>query len=114
MNYQYHDRVPREIREAERYYIQEAAEEIADAFFDELLSLIDKAAENPHHFHFADKNRRYRRANLKRFPYHFIFKEFSSFIYIIAVRHNERHPNYGMRRQVKPRFPSNRRTSSDE
>ena len=101
MNYRHHQRVQRDIDEAVAHYEEEAGPKIADEFFSELLDLIDAAGENPRHFHFSDKPRGYRRANLKRFPYHFIYKEFPGFIYILVVKHDNRRPNYGLRREIR-------------
>ena len=38
------------------------------------------------------------RANLKRFPYHFLFKELPDGIRVMLVRHHRRHPDFGVER----------------
>jgi len=40
-----------------------------------------------------------RRANLKRFPYHFLFRVVGDCVRILVVRHHRRHPEYGVERE---------------
>src|SRR6266404_2550180 len=66
-------------------------------FWEELNSFINKAAANPHRFHLETRDRR--RVNLKRFPYHFLFREIPNGIRITVVRHNKQHPERGLERR---------------
>jgi ParE toxin of type II toxin-antitoxin system, parDE len=63
----YHPLVRGDVEEALSYY-RKVAVPLADEFHAELRSIINRAAENPLRFHQADQG--FRRANLKRFPYH--------------------------------------------
>lgn len=92
----YHPRVPLEVREAYRYY-DETSHQVAERFWDELTEAIHHARLLPELHHFDSSG--YRRANLNRFPYHFLFQVHPESIRIIVVRHNRRHPGYGTRRR---------------
>jgi plasmid stabilization system protein ParE len=70
---------------------------LEDEFWDELMSRIEAAAQNPEHFHFADLG--LRRVNLNRFPYHFLFRVLTGKIRITVVRHNKRRTEYGLERR---------------
>jgi plasmid stabilization system protein ParE len=93
----FHRKVRNEAAEAQDYYEQEAGPEIAERFLAALLSAVQRAAANPRHCHPLDH--RLRRANLKHFPYHFLFEVRDGYIYIIVLRHHKRHPSYGLKRR---------------
>ena len=92
----YHPLVRGDVEEALSYY-QRISPRLADEFHEELLSIINRAAENPLRFHFADKC--FRRANLRRFPYHLLYEVHPESVRVMLVRHNKRHPEYGLPRR---------------
>jgi plasmid stabilization system protein ParE len=63
----------------------------------ELRRVIAVAAKLPGRFHLIKPG--FRRANLKRFPYHFIYRELPDGIRVILVRHHRRNPRLGMERE---------------
>ncbi|TLD70664.1 type II toxin-antitoxin system RelE/ParE family toxin [Phragmitibacter flavus] len=79
------------------YYSEEASVSVADRFFQTFLRTVDRALFNPQGFHFA--NRVYRRADVAGFPYHFLYREMPYGIRILVLRHDRRHPSFGMKRQ---------------
>ena len=91
----YHSSIQREIREALDYY-GGVSEQLSVDFWDELTSAFDYARRFPYRHHFDSSGRR--RGNLKRFPYHFLFRVSDSVVKITVVRHNSRNPGYGSRR----------------
>lgn len=91
----YHSAIQREIREALEYY-GGVSEQLADDFWGELTAAFDYARRFPHRHHFDPSGRR--RSNLKRFPYHFLFRASDSAVKITVLRHNSRNPGYGSRR----------------
>lgn len=91
----YHPAVQRDVSRILRYY-DGINDRLGDEFWEELNSFIAQAAARPHHFHLEAEGRR--RVNLKRFPYHFLFRETSNGIRIIVVRHHHQHPNFGQAR----------------
>lgn len=96
MNLEFHPAVQRDISEILRRYDLVSCS-LGNDFFAELLAYAEKAAENPKHFHPYSED--FRRANLKRFPYHFLHREFPAGIRVTIVRHHRRHPGYGIKRR---------------
>lgn len=93
----YHPRVRDDVREIVSYYDEQAGA-TGDRFLQELRDFIETVRQNPTRFHPVDRRRR--RCNLKRFPYHFIFELTSSRqIRILVVRHHKRHPGFGLGRR---------------
>lgn len=93
----FHRLVQRDMDGILRYYRAEASDSVADRFFSAFLETVDRALSNPQGFHFA--NPVYRRANIPRFPYHFLYRETSDGIRVLVLRHDRRHPNYGLHRK---------------
>jgi len=91
----YHPLVKRDVTEALRYY-HDIALRLGDEFLEEVESVIEKAAENPLRHHLAGRG--FRRANLPRFPYHVLYEVNGEMLRVMHVRHNKRHPDYGMNR----------------
>ena len=85
-------------RDAEilRYY-EKISPRLGDEFWVELTHLLDLISSNPERFHFADPG--LRRANMKRFPYHVLFRVKPISVRVIVIRHNKRRPSYGSTRQ---------------
>lgn len=96
MNFSFHRRVQQDVSEALRYYDAAAGSALGDAFFAELIALIESASRNPTKFHSVKGE--LRRANLRRFPYHFLFRCKDDVVRILVVRHNRRHPGFGTER----------------
>ncbi len=92
----YHPAVQRDVSGILRHY-DAISPRLGDAFWEELTNLIEAAQDNPARFHPVDQG--LRRANLKRFPYHFVFRASWDRIRVIVVRHHRRHPGYGLRRR---------------
>jgi len=95
MSVVYHSFVQRDVSQILRYY-DRISNRLGDEFWEELNFIIKQASTNPKHFHFETRDRR--RANLKRFPYHFLFRESASGIRVTVVRHNKQHPKRGLER----------------
>ena len=93
----FHRLVQRDMDGIFHYYQEEASDSVADRFFKTFLATVDRALANPQGFHFA--NPVYRRANLPGFPYHFLYREMTYGIRILVLRHDRRHPDYGLSRK---------------
>ena len=96
MKVEYHPSVRRDVREALDHYSTES-ERLADDFWNELLAGINEAAANPelHHFDLCAL----RRFNLNRFPYHFLYRTGNDRIRVLVLRHDKRHPSFGVKRK---------------
>ena len=97
MNVGFHPAAIRDTREITAYY-REISPELAIEFQTELEATLLKAAHNPGHFHPAP-NSNYRRANLKRFPYHALYGVKAGRIRVFVVKHHKREPSYGLDRK---------------
>ncbi len=92
----YHPLVPNEVLKFVHYY-EERSASVADQFWEELKEAIDDAARYPERHHFDDSGRR--RSNLKRFPFHFLFRVYPDRIRVTVIRHNRQKPSYGSKRK---------------
>lgn len=82
--------------EALRYYAG-ISSALADEFNEEVRSAIAQVAANPLRFHLVRQG--FRRANLQRFPYHILYEFREHDLRVMHIRHNKRHPDYGMTRR---------------
>jgi plasmid stabilization system protein ParE len=84
-----------EIDEAVDYYrgIDEA---LAQAFLLELENAAERVADHPHVWQCI--LRHFRRFNLRRFPYALIYSLEPDHVYVLAVMHERRRPNYWLER----------------
>lgn len=96
MRIEYHPDVASDVEEAVGRY-DPVSQRLADEFLAELRSRITHAAKLPGRFHLIKPG--LHRANLKRFPYHFLYRELGDGIRVTLVRHHRRQPNYGMDRE---------------
>jgi toxin ParE1/3/4 len=92
----YHPAVQGDVSRILRYY-DSISGRLGDEFWDELNSFIQQAASNPQRFHFEARDRR--RVNLRRFPYHFLFREVPDGIRITVIRHHKQRPGHGLKRR---------------
>jgi len=96
MEVKYHPLVRQDVLAAARKY-HDISHRLAAEFDTELKATIAQAAKNPLRFHPVDFG--LRRANLKRFPYHFLYDIHPTFIRVLIVRHHKRHPDFGLDRK---------------
>ena len=92
----YHPAVQREVGAVLRHY-DRISPSLGNAFWDELMAWIEAARVAPERFHLTDRG--LRRVNLKRFPYHVLYRQVARGIRVIVVRHHRRHPSYGIKRR---------------
>ena len=96
MRIEYHPSVRQDVVEATRRY-EAVSKTLAKEFKAELRRVIAMVAANPNRFHRVKPE--FHRGNLRRFPYHFIYREVAEGIRVTLVRHHRRHPEFGMNRQ---------------
>jgi len=92
-----HPKVRADVFKIMEYYEQVATPELADEFYRELQQFIEEVAERPESF--SVRERDIRRANLRRFPYHLLFRIARDSVRILVVRHHTRHPSFGATRR---------------
>lgn len=93
----YHRLFVRDLRVALDYYGLEGGSKLADRFFAEVEASVAKITAQPTGHHFSDGG--YRRMALRSFPYHILYDVDSLGIWIGILRHDRRHPSYGLRRK---------------
>ena len=71
MRLEFHKQVASDIARIMEYYENVAGPELADEFYTELQYRFQKAADSPGSY--SIREREFRRVNLNRFPYHFLF-----------------------------------------
>ena len=91
----YHPKVQKDVNNILRYY-DGVSHNLADEFWNELCQHIEQIGKNPELSHPAKEG--LRRVNLRRFPYHILFRRLPNSIRVIVVRHHKRHPQTGMTR----------------
>lgn len=88
-----------EVDEAVDHY-QSLDEPLARAFLEELENASARILAHPHVWQCVFKH--YRRLNLQRFPYAIIYAFESDHVFVVAVMHERRCPNYWLKRTKKP------------
>jgi plasmid stabilization system protein ParE len=96
MNLVLHRLIRSDVDEIMVYYDESDKPELADDFYRELRRQFVLVVRNPFRNHFFKHD--LRRANLKRFPFHFLYKVPSDSVRILVVRHHRRDPAYGLER----------------
>ena len=91
-----HPRLAADIRETALHYA-EVSERTLFAFWSELDVILASIERNPRSHHFDSCG--LRRANFKRFPHHLLYEVDEDTIFLVVLRHDRRHPEYGLKRR---------------
>jgi len=97
MRLEFHKHVASDISLIMDYYENIAGPELADEFYAELTFYFQKAADSPESYGIRERD--LRRVNLKRFPYHFLFRLLEDRVRVLVVRHHKRRPSLGTHRR---------------
>ncbi len=97
MRLELHPEVQRDVNEAFEYYLR-VAPSVVDRFAADLDRCLLQITQNPRRFSFLKGHRELRRARLKGFPYVVIYRELPKKVLVVTVRHERRHPDYGLAR----------------
>ena len=92
-----HPKVYSDIDRIMAYYEEVATPELANEFYAELRRFMREAVVRPESFAICERD--IRRANLYRFPYHFLFRIAGDAVRILVIRHHSRHPSLGTGRR---------------
>ena len=93
----FHPRVHSDISKVMDYYERVATLELADEFYCEFRAAVKAIAEKPQSVSLRKGD--FRRVNLRRFPYHFLFRIVGDSLRVLVVRHHYRRPSFGTRRR---------------
>lgn len=91
MSYSFHPEAEIEFREAIEYY-ESREEGLGFDFAHEVYSAIGRAAEHPRAWPMLDGD--IRRCQTRRFPYGVLYSQEKNSIYVLAVMHLHRQPDY--------------------
>ena len=92
-----HPKVHSDVLAVMEYYEGVAGPALADDFYGELRRFMVEASARPESF--AIREHDLRRVNLRRFPYHFLFRIVGDSVRILVVRHHRRNPTLGLLRR---------------
>jgi plasmid stabilization system protein ParE len=98
MSLRFHPRVQHDINEVLDYYADRSLT-AADRFWDDLHLRFREIEQQPRRFPFLHQPRGLRRAQLSRFPYLIVYYESPGGVKITCVKHEKRHPAFGMSRR---------------
>jgi plasmid stabilization system protein ParE len=93
----FHIRVQKEVDEAVRWYDNQSAG-LGGDFYDKFSDALSQIASHPEGFAFWLRSNTIRRAKLRRFPYDLLFEIRPDAVRIVCLRHEKRHPGFGMGR----------------
>jgi plasmid stabilization system protein ParE len=93
----FHRLIKRDLRTVMTHYEEEVGPNLAARFQQEFEELALRIAQNPNRFHFAAGM--LRRANFPSFPYHLLYRDTKAGTRILVLRHHQRRPTFGTRRQ---------------
>ena len=91
-----HPHLAADIRDVAMHYA-EVSERVLAAFWIELDLVLASIERNPRSHHFDSCG--LRRASFQRFPYHLLYEVEDETIYLVVLRHDRRHPSFGIERR---------------
>ena len=92
-----HPALADDIRVIAEHYA-EISERVLFACWRELDSVLVSVERNPRIHHFDSCG--LRRVNFRKFPYHLLYEVAEDAISLLVLRHDKRHPNYGIDRRT--------------
>lgn len=93
----FHPKVFSEVDAIMGYYERVAGIQLADDFYAEFRLFVQDASDDPEKYNI--RRGKFRRVNLKRFPFNFLFRVQEETMRILVVRHHARRPTYGTKRR---------------
>ena len=91
-----HPLVHLDVFEAMNFYEREGGTKLAADFFLEFAQVKDSIVERP--LSFVSYDRELRQARFDRFPYHALFSIEPDHVFVLVVRHDARHQDFGLDR----------------
>ncbi len=97
MNLHFHRAVQTDVRLALEYFDREGGAKLGDRFFAEVQAAKERILAGPTRYGFFKDD--LRRAKLRVFRYHFLYRIVRGEVRVLVLRHNRRHPEFGVMRQ---------------
>jgi plasmid stabilization system protein ParE len=98
MRLEYHPAVQGDFNAALDYYEGEGGPHLADRFEAEFRTCIASINAGPRQFPPYRKSPVFRRVRLKSFPFLIVYREKTDVIRVTLLKHERRHPQFGMTR----------------
>ncbi len=92
-----HPELATDIRDTAMHYA-EVSGRVHALFWRELDAVLASIERNPRAHHYDACG--LRRANFQRFPFHVLYEVDDATIFLVVLRHDRRHPTFGLDRQV--------------
>ena len=99
MTLEFHPAVQKDFNEALRYYEAGGGSHLSDRFAAEFRDCLAAIKVGPTRFPFYQNSERLRRVRLRSFPFLIIFRENAASVRVILLKHERRHPRFGMARR---------------
>jgi len=96
MKLTFHPAVRRDLRGILDYY-DERSDSAGNRFYEAFDEARRRIKKTHTQFHLLDDCRR--RCDLAKFPYHLVFEVRDDEVFVTVLRHNKRHPEFGLRRK---------------
>ncbi len=93
----FHPRVQSDMGDVLQYDREQGGDSLSERFFEMFLATVDRVRKNPQACHPVSKGMR--RVAIKGFPYHLLFRSSKAKIRILVLRHDKRHPSFGLSRR---------------
>ena len=96
MKLHFHRAVQSDLRIALHHFDREGGSKLGDRFFAEVQAAKDRIVARPSSFGIFKDD--LRRANLRVFRYHLLFRIVGNEVRVLVLRHNRRKPDFGLSR----------------
>jgi plasmid stabilization system protein ParE len=93
-----HPKLAADIREIAIHYA-DVSERVLFSFWAELDLILASIEKNPRSHHYDTCG--LRRANFQSFPYHLLYEVEDEAIFLTVLRHDRRHPDFGLDRRIR-------------
>lgn len=98
MTLQFHPAVQQDFNHAIAHYEAEGGGHLADRFETEFRAALSAVKAGPTRFAFYHRSLIFRRIRLDNFPYLIVYRGTANVIRITLLKHERRHPLFGMQR----------------
>jgi toxin ParE1/3/4 len=96
---EFHPAVQRDLSDALDYYRTEGGPNLSERFEKEFRACLSAIRAAPARFPFYLGSETLRRIRLSNFPYIIVYRERSEVVRVTVLKHEKRHPRFGMRRR---------------
>lgn len=91
-----HPKLAADVRDIAKHYA-DVSDRVLASFWGEMDLILASIERNPRSHHFDPCG--LRRANFEKFPYHLLYEIDNETIFLVVLRHDRRHPSFGINRR---------------